>query len=159
MFCHMMCTSLSLYIYTYTYIYGSVRLTSVLLASRKLTIGPGWNPSGHGRKSIDFSGLCFVWGQRVHSQSHRSVSRNHFGPKTLLGRPILSWTAQGQQFWLAARGYIFAVCSARCHPNTSHEPVVYRVDPQFWTCCYPVAPRICFFVYRVNPQYLRSCCK
>ena len=39
-----------------------------------------------------------AWEQKVQSRSHRSVSGNTLGPKTLWGRPAMTRTAQGWQF-------------------------------------------------------------
>ena len=153
--CNHACIQIHIYIHicTYSYIdrytnlctYGCVRWSSILPCSlQKIRNGPWWKPL---RTCLEKKRIFVdsVWEQKRQSRSHRSVSRNTLGAKTLLGWLAMTRTAQGRQIWLAARACTFAVCSLRYHPATSSEFFVYRVAPQIWTFCYRVAPRIWIF--------------
>ena len=113
---------------------------SYRVASKKIEMRPGGNPSGPVWKKLIFVGS--VWEQKKQSRSHRSVSRNTFGPKMFLGWHAMTRTALGRQFCLGARNCTFAKCSLRYHPTTSSDSFVYRVTPQIRFFCYRVAPRI-----------------
>ena len=119
---------------------------------------PGGSPSGSAWKSVD---LC---GFRLGTKNAKPVQsvgiQKQLGPEDVFGLACFDPNFSRPAIWLSARAYTFCYMCLACYHTTTNLIFFFTVSVTRLNFFFTVSlPKLNLFFYRVNPKYLRYCCK